>query len=325
MLSVNELAYSLVEDMLDYREDYEEEYRIAFHRLKNGAWVLDFGVNVRGSLSAGILFSEVCMAGLGEIDIRAGEVKAEGRDVVLPFVEVKTDRPALACIASQKAGWRIKVGDYFAMGSGPARALALKPKKTYEELEYEDDAEYAVIALESDTLPDEKVIDYIARECDVESEDVYALVAPTASITGSVQISARVVETALYRLSELGIDVRKVISGCGKAPVAPVMKDSLRAMGVTNDCLLYYGSVFLYTDFSDEEFSKLSGLPLTSCHSSSYGKPFYDIFREAGYDFYRIDKNLFSPAKLTVSNLNGELIESGKLNGQVLLKSFGLS
>jgi len=82
------------------------------------------------------------------------------------------------------------------MGSGPARALALKPKETYEALDYEDDAEFAIITLESDRLPDEKVIDYIARECDVESEDVYALVAPTSSIVGSIQISARVVEVA---------------------------------------------------------------------------------------------------------------------------------
>ncbi len=318
MLSVNELAYSLVEDMLDYREDYEEEYRVAFHRLENGAWVLDFGVNVKGSFSAGVLFSEVCMAGLAEVEIRTDSVN----DAPLPFVDVRTDNPALACIASQKAGWQIKVGDYFAMGSGPARALALKPKKTYEMLEYEDDAEYAVIALESNRLPDEKVIDYIAKECDVESEDIYVLVAPTASIVGSVQISARVVETALYRLAELGFDVRKVLSGCGRAPVAPVMKDNLRAMGVTNDCLLYYGSVFLYSDFSSEEFSEIEKSPLTSDSSSSYGKPFYEIFKEVNYDFYRIDKSLFSPAKIAISNLDGRFVEKGRLNGEVLLKSF---
>ncbi len=318
MLSVNELAYSLVEDMLDYREDYEEEYRVAFHRLENGAWVLDFGVNVKGSFSAGVLFSEVCMAGLAEVEIRTDSVN----DAPLPFVDVRTDNPALACIASQKAGWQIKVGDYFAMGSGPARALALKPKKTYEMLEYEDDAEYAVIALESNRLPDEKVIDYIAKECDVESEDIYVLVAPTASIVGSVQISARVVETALYRLAELGFDVRKVLSGCGRAPVAPVMKDNLRAMGVTNDCLLYYGSVFLYSDFSSEEFSEIEKSPLTSDSSSSYGKPFYEIFKEVNYDFYRIDKSLFSPAKIVISNLDGRFVEKGRLNGEVLLKSF---
>jgi len=319
VLSVNELAYSLVEDMLDYREDYEEEYRVSFHRLKNGAWVLDFGVNVKGSLMAGALFSEVCMAGLGEVEIRTGDVNG----VPLPFVDVRTDNPDLACIASQKAGWQIKVGDYFAMGSGPARALALKPRKTYEMLEYEDDAEYAVIALESNRLPDEKVIDYIARECDVESEDVYALVAPTASIVGSVQISARVVETALYRLSELGFDVRNVLSGCGRAPVAPVMENDLKAMGATNDCLLYFGSVFLYSDFSGEEFDRLEKEALTSDCSPSYGKPFYEIFRDVNYDFYKIDPSLFSPAKLAISNLDGRVLERGRLNGDVLFKSFG--
>ncbi len=316
MLSVNELAYSIVEEMLDYREDYEEECRIAFHRLKNGAWVIDCGVNVKGSISAGILFSEVCMAGLAEVEVTLNNVN----EVPLPFVEVRTDNPTLACLASQKAGWSIKVGEYFAMGSGPARALALKPKKTYEMIDYEDDAEYAVIALESDRLPDEKVIDYIAKECDVESEDVYALVAPTASIAGSVQISARVVETAMYRLAELGLDVRKVNSGVGSAPVAPVLGDNLKAMGVTNDCLLYYGSVFLFTEF---ELGELEGKALTSDQSTFYGKPFYEIFREVNYNFYAIDPSLFAPAKLTVNTLQGCIV-SGKLNAEVLLKSFGV-
>ncbi len=320
MLSVNELAYSIVEEMLDYREEYEEECRVSFHMLDNGAWVVDCGINVAGSISAGILFSEICMANLADVDVRLEHVN----DVPVLFVDVRTDCPALACLASQKAGWRIKVGDYFAMGSGPARALALKPKETYEKLEYEDDAEYAIIALESDRLPDERVIDYIARECDVESEDVYALVAPTSSIVGSIQISARIVEVALYRLEKLGFDVKKILSGAGSAPVAPVMGDSIKAMGATNDCLLYGGSVLLYADFKENEMKTLREQKLTSDKSKSYGKPFYDLFKEANYSFYSLDPSLFAPAKLAVWNMKGDCVVSGKLNFEVLLKSFGV-
>ena len=35
------------------------------------------------------------------------------------MVQVVTDHPVRACLASQYAGWAIKEGKYFAMGSGP--------------------------------------------------------------------------------------------------------------------------------------------------------------------------------------------------------------
>ena len=41
-----------------------------------------------------------------------------------PLVQVVTDHPVRACLASQYAGWAIKEGKYFAMGSGPMRAAA---------------------------------------------------------------------------------------------------------------------------------------------------------------------------------------------------------
>jgi len=319
VLSVNELAYDIVEEMLDYMDEYREEYKIDFYRLENKAWVIDFGVNVKGSISAGILYSEVCMAGLGEIDVKTDNLA----ELVLPFVEVRTDNPSLACLAAQKAGWQIKVGDYFAMGSGPARALALKPKKTYEILDYEDDAEYAIITLESDNLPNEKVIDYIAKECDVESEDVYALVAPTTSLVGCIQISARIVEVAMYRLLQLGFNVNKVLSGCGNAPISPPSKDNLKAMGITNDCILYCGKAFLYTEFDESEIRKLNNSSLVSNESKDYGLPFYEIFKRANYNFYNIDPSLFAPAKVTISSPCGCVIK-GKIDEKVLLKSLGV-
>ena len=44
-------------------------------------------------------------------------------------------------------------------------------------------------------------MEFIAKECDVDVEDTYAVVAPTASLVGSVQISGRIVETAIYKMS----------------------------------------------------------------------------------------------------------------------------
>ena len=41
----------------------------------------------------------------------------------IPVVQVVTDHPVQSCLASQYAGWAISEGKYFAMGSGPMRAV----------------------------------------------------------------------------------------------------------------------------------------------------------------------------------------------------------
>ncbi len=312
MLSVNELAEDIVEEMMDYAEDL----RVEVKKLENGATVIDCGVNVPGSYDAGIMFTEICMGGLARVEIVTDTIN----DVPFAFITEYTDHPAIACLGSQKAGWQIKVDKYFAMGSGPARALALKPKKTYEQIEYEDKADVAVIALESNKLPDEKVMEYIAKECEVKVERVYAVVAPTSSLVGSIQISGRIVETAIYKMAEIGYDPKLIISGAGRCPISPILGDDLKAMGSTNDSMMYYGSVFLTVEKYDEILKKVP-----SCTSSDYGKPFYQIFKEANYDFYKIDPNLFAPAQIAVNDVStGKTYVHGKLNAEVLFKSYQL-
>lgn len=312
MLSVNEIAAEIVEDMLDY----EEELRIESKKLENGAIVVDCGVNVPGSYDAGIMYTQVCMGGLADVDIVVDTIN----DVPFAFVTEYTDHPAISCLGSQKAGWAIQVEKYFAMGSGPARALALKPKKTYERIEYEDDADVAVIALEASKLPDEKVIEFIANECEVDPENVYALVAPTASIVGAVQISGRIVETAIFKMNEIGYDPKLIVSAAGRCPISPIPENDLKAMGSTNDSMMYYGSVFLTVKQYDEI---LKNVP--SCTSRDYGKPFYEIFKAANYDFYKIDPNLFAPAQIAVNDIStGKTYVHGKLNADVLFQSYQL-
>ncbi|MCX8152510.1 MAG: methenyltetrahydromethanopterin cyclohydrolase [Archaeoglobaceae archaeon] len=312
MVSINEISLDLVEEMLDF----EEELKIKSKQLENGATVIDCGVNVPGSYEAGIYFTQICMGGLAVVDIVVDTI----RDVPFAFITEYTDYPAIACLGSQKAGWAIKVEKYFAMGSGPARALAKKPKKTYEQIQYEDDADVAIIALEARKLPDEKVVDYIAKECKVDTEDVYALVAPTASLVGSVQISGRIVETAIYKMAEIGYDPKLIISGSGRCPIAPILEDDLKAMGATNDSMMYYGSVYLTVKKYDPI---LKNVP--SCTSRDYGKPFYEIFKAANYDFYKIDPHLFAPAQIAVNDVStGKTYIHGKLNADVLFSSYQL-
>ncbi|RPJ49883.1 MAG: methenyltetrahydromethanopterin cyclohydrolase, partial [Methanobacteriota archaeon] len=216
MLSVNEMALELFDDIAEY----PEEFNAVFHQLDNGARIVDCGVRTNGGYLAGKRFTEICMGGLGEVNFHMGRIK----EFPLAFIEVNTDFPAIACLGAQKAGWTVKVGNYFAMGSGPARALSLKPKHTYEVIEYEDDYDYAVMALESNTLPNGEVLEKIAEECSVDVENVGVVVAPTASIVGSIPVAGRCVETAVYKLNELGFDTKKIISGIGTAPIAPVKK-----------------------------------------------------------------------------------------------------
>jgi methenyltetrahydromethanopterin cyclohydrolase len=257
------------------------------------------------------------MGGLGEVNFRMGQIKGFPQ----PFIDVNTDFPSIACLGAQKAGWTVKVGNYFAMGSGPARALSLKPKHTYEVIDYEDDYDCAVMCLESDHLPNGEVMEKIAEECHVDVANTCAVVAPTSSIVGSIQVSGRCVETAIYKLNELGFDTRKIMSAIGTAPIPPV-RGAKRAMGVTNDATIYHGQIQL-TMNAPEIKDYLEKIP--SNKSKGYGKPFNDIFKEAGYDFYKIDTSLFSPAEVIINELSdGSVYHVGAVNDDVTLKSFGL-
>ena len=44
-------------------------------------------------------------------------------------ITVYTSNPVLACLGSQYAGWSLAHEKYFALGSGPARAMATKEKE----------------------------------------------------------------------------------------------------------------------------------------------------------------------------------------------------
>lgn len=317
-VSVNEYAAELVEGMIDQ----SEELKIDCIELDNGTMVIDCGVNVTGSYEAGAIFTEACMGGLATATISY----ATFEDLSLPAINVQTNHPAIACLGAQKAGWQISVEKFFALGSGPARALALKPKKTYEKIDYKDDSEVGVIALETRTIPNEDVADFIADACGIESEDLYILVAPTASLVGSVQIAGRIVENGIFKLSEgLHYDVKRVKYGAGVSPIAPVYPDDTRAMGITNDMPMYGGRTFYAIEPEEGDNLEEITKKIPSSSSRDYGKPFFDIFKDAGYDFYKIDPGIFAPAEVMINDLKtGKVYRAGKVNVEVLKQSIGL-
>ena len=271
--------------------------RIEVHRVAD-ATVLDCGVRASGGLEAGLRLAEICLAGLGQVSI----VPAPRELSAGPAVQVLTDHPVAACMASQYAGWQIGGEKFFAMGSGPMRAAAGK-EPLLEKIGWQETSDVAVGVLESRKLPPEAVVVDIARQCGVEPPRLTLLVAPTASQAGTVQVVARSIETALHKLGELGFELSRIESGYGLAPLPPVAHDDLAGIGRTNDAILYGGEARLWVRGDDASLKQI-GPQVPSSASSDHGRPFAEIFERYNRDFYKIDPHLFSPAVVTFHNLD---------------------
>jgi len=282
--------------------------------LANGARLIDCGA---GGFEAGRCFAEICMGGLGRIAY--APLVLDGR--WLPALTVTTDRPAIACLAAQYAGWRIDRDGYFAMGSGPGRAL-IRAEELYDDLGWDEHASAAVLCLETREPPPAEVAGFVAERAGVAPSALTLLMAPTASVAGGVQIAARVVETALHKLHELDFDVRRVVSGYGSCPLPPVAGDDMAAIGRTNDAVLYGGQVHLTVQGDDDDLRELvERLPASA--SSDYGEPFGKVLEAAEFDFYKIDPLLFSPAQIRLTAVgSGRSFEAGRVDLEVLERSF---
>jgi methenyltetrahydromethanopterin cyclohydrolase len=315
-LSVNRMAWKLAEKLLD-KQDF---YGVKASKSTSGATIVDAGVNALGGFQAGRIITEICMGGCGKAHIG---FKNYG-DLELPSITVCTDQPAIAALGSQFAGWRIKEGGSIAIGSGPARALALKPKEIYEEIGYKDSSDKAVLTLESNKLPSDTLIEKVIGACNVKAENLIVAVAPTASIAGLTQVSGRIVEVGIHKLRTLGLSPKAIHYACGYAPIPPMCREFEVAMARTNDAILYGGTVYYTVEYDDEEALKKILRQAPSRASKDYGKPFLQIFREADRDFYKIDHNLFAPATLIVNNIKtGRTFSVGQKNFEALKESFG--
>jgi methenyltetrahydromethanopterin cyclohydrolase len=312
-LSMNERAAALVDAMAADADGLGIEVR----SLESGARLVDCGAQARGGLQAGLGFAAACMGGLGRLD----PVPVTAGERTWPGIGVATDDPATACLAAQYAGWKLEHEDFFAMASGPGRALA-RAEDLFEELAWREQAERAVLCLETRQDPPAEIVDRVAQRCGLPASAVTFLIAPTASVCGSVQISARVVETALHKLHELGVDPARVRSGWGCCPIAPVAAEDPAAIGRTNDAVLYGGTVHLLIQATDEEAADLAQR-LPSAASDAFGTPFGELLAAADWNFYDIDPMLFSPAAVTLTSTeSGRAHHGGRLAPEVLERSF---
>jgi len=314
-LSVNARTRPLVQRLLDDAE----ALAVGVARDDSGVCIVDAGIVSRGSVAAGLLIGEICMGGLGHVSLRGG-----GLEGWPTWVEVRSSQPVLACLGSQYAGWSLAASKeetggkkFFSLGSGPARALAGK-EPLYAELGYRDRADVGVLVLEVDRAPPKVIVEKLLHDCGLQAETLTLVLTPTSSLAGTTQIVARSLETALHKAHQLGFALANIIDGVAVAPLPAPSPDGVTAMGRTNDAILYGGRVQLSVRGDDAAARQLAH-DLPSGNSRDHGRSFADIFKEAGYDFYKIDGGLFAPAEVWVSNVDsGNTWHAGSLNMALL-------
>lgn len=328
-MNINNLALLIVEKIIKNKEFYGAKV----NKLSSGATIVDM---TNASWIGGKLVGEICMGGLGSVKFTSYDLDGH----YIPAVNVYTSEPIISCMASQLAGWSVKLKKevekdgqikkkvvFQSLGSGPARAKS-RGEKLFEELEYTDDSDCAVIFFETRKMPDEEVMAIVSDKCKVDASKTYAVCAPTACLTGSIQVAARIVETGIHKLHEIHFPLEVIQDGFGTTTIAPIAKDDFAAMGLTNDSIIAAGMTFYTINVEKEKEAELFELlkKAPANKSSSYGKPFNEIFKAADYDFYKIDPGLFAPAIYTVNNIKtGKSISVGELNHDLLKQSYGLS
>jgi methenyltetrahydromethanopterin cyclohydrolase len=314
-LSVNANACRIVQKIVAHAG----ALRCSVSTGEGGERLIDCGAAVPGCLELGRLLGEICMGGLGTVQIAGTSPIGKWP---LSVVVHATD-PVISCLGSQYAGWTIteEASGFFALGSGPARALS-RVEDLFKELGYADNHDEAVLVIEGDSAPPSSVARIVSEACKIPTKNLTILFAPTWSLAGTVQIGARVLEVALHKAHELHFPLENIKDGYGTAPLAPPVPDFVKSMGRTNDGIIYGGQVQLFVTGTDDAAKELAE-KLPSSGSPAYGKPFAEIFAEVEGDFYKIDPMLFSPAVVTVSNLEtGSSFHAGKLAPDIVDASF---
>jgi methenyltetrahydromethanopterin cyclohydrolase len=319
-MGLNEDGYTLAENLLNRCVELDAAV-VDIGSVR----VLDCGLAAPGSDELGLGMARVAMGGAGHVVLHAPHSTSAvlaWPDCPWPTVSVASERPVAACLAAQYAGHKVAAGKFFAMASGPIRAV-IGREDLFDVIGLRERADVAVGLLETSRLPPEDVCLGLADAAGVLPHKLILLVARTASAAGTLQVVARSLETALHQLHELRFDLARIRRGEGKAPLPPVADDDLVAIGRTNDAILYGGTVVLDVTGDDATLEAI-GPRAVSRGSPAFGKPFLDVFKNAGHDFYAIDPALFAPACLEFVNVDtGMRHRFGGIEREIVARSFG--
>jgi methenyltetrahydromethanopterin cyclohydrolase len=248
-VSVNKGAFAIVQQLVAEAD----RYRVIVSKGSRGETLIDAGAAAKGGIEAGLKVAEICLGGLGHVNLTPFHAASKW-----PYhLTVRASDPIVACLASQYAGWSLSHGDFFALGSGPGRALA-RVEKLFEDLGYKDEADCATLVLESDKPPPAEVVDKVAKDCGISPERLTFIYAPTRSLTGNVQVVARVLEVAMHKAHELHFPLENILDGIATAPLSPPHPDFVTAMGRTNDAIIYGGTAHLFVTGPAEAAAELA-------------------------------------------------------------------
>lgn len=312
-VSVNQRTNLLVKDLLMNAS----ALNVLVSEHDSGAMIVDAGINALGGLEAGRQIAEICMGGLGSVSLQNDSTFKNW-----PLsVKVHAKSPVIACLGSQYAGWALSHEKFFSLGSGPARAIAQR-EDIFKELAYKDQSSHTSLVLETDKTPPIEVIKKVSHDTGIRTSNLTFILTPTRSLAGTVQITARVLEVALHKMHAVHFPLEQFVDGYGVAPIPAPSPDFLTGMGRTNDAILFGGFVHLYVNCEDVAAAELAQA-MPSSASKDYGRPFAEIFKAVNMDFYQIDPLLFSPAKVTVTNMKtGNSFFAGAFNEALLEQSF---
>lgn len=317
MFSVNQEAVKIIKEKI---LPNIEQLNCKSCIMSSGATVIDLGVEAVGGWLAGKLFVEATLGGIGYTTFGTTNFG----DWSIPSIDVYIDQPQTACLSSQFSSWQMpqkKYSGYEPMAGGPARAIA--KKDMFAKLWYYQDKHHeAVLGVQAAELPGEDLVQQISEDCQVRPENIYILVARTGSLAGSIQICSRTVETSIWKLHHVGLDLNWVISGMGSSPVAPPVLDEDIAMDRVNNAIIYGGIVRYVVDCKDEEIAAaIDKMP--SNYSASFGERFIDLYLKSGRNIFNMDAGINSVAVYEITNFStGNTFKAGVLRPDVLKKSF---
>ena len=103
--------------------------------------------------------ARACLADLGEVSY----VPCPIAEVGGPAVQVTTDDPVRACLASQYAGWQVQRRQVLRDGFGPMRALAAR-EEVFQHIPGKEESPVAVGVLETHKHPTEEVVAAIVAQ-----------------------------------------------------------------------------------------------------------------------------------------------------------------
>ncbi len=313
-ISLNQISFSIVKNLIKN----SDKLQLIVKKGALDCTIIDAGINTPGSIEAGLLISEICLGGLGRVSITPSNFFD---DSTIMQISIHSAHPVLACLGSQYAGWSLSSNDFFSLGSGPVRSIAQK-EEIFKVLKYTDNYEETVTILEVDKEPPKEIVQKVSEDCKIKSKNLVFILTPTTSVSGNIQVVARVLEVAIHKVHELGFPLERIESGFGTAPLPPLAKNFVSAMGRTNDSIIYGGNVQLLVNGPEDDLISLAK-DLPSSNSKDYGKTFKKIFEEYNQDFYKIDGSLFSPSRVIInSKESGKVYSSGNINKEIIKSSF---